>query len=193
MLTMKRIFALFLLPVLAGCLSPATPPDVSCWPLDYVGSATGSSSPKYGAARVSQLTVRAPYSEESIVVQRANGSVAKDPYNVFAALPSLLLKGVVYDALERSGLFALVVNTSSSVPVAVNVETMVVRLALDCRREGERRATASVLVRLLDDRTNEVLASAKGAGSEDAADGNYGAAFSRAVSAAVASALEQFR
>ena len=187
---MKKILSAFLLPVLAGCLT-STPPSVSYWPLEYKGTAKPASAAKYGVVRVSQVLVRTPYNSEGITVLRANGSLAFDPYNAFAALPSALLKGVLMECLQTSGLFKSVVNASSSVHASANVEMFVTRLALDCRTEGSRQAVAEVLVRVIgEDGTMKIT---KGAGKVDAADGNYGAAFSKAVTAALDTALDELR
>lgn len=189
-LHMKKILTAFLLPVLAGCLT-TTPPSVSYWPLEYTGTAKPAAAAKYGVARVSQVLVRTPYNSEGITVLRANGSLAFDPYNAFAALPSSLLKGVLVEGLEVSGLFGSVVNASSSVDSSVNVEMFVTRLALDCRAAGSRQAVAELLVRVIgEDGTMKI---AKGAGKADAADGSYGVAFSKAVTAALDAALDELR
>lgn len=187
---MKKILSAFLLPVLAGCLT-STPPSVSYWPLEYRSAAKSAAAAKYDVARVSQVLVRTPYNSEGITVLRANGSLAFDSYNAFAAQPSALLKGVLMECLQTSGLFKSVVNASSSVHSSVNVELFVTRLALDCRTEGSRRAVAEVLVRVIGESGDMKIA--KGAGEVDAADGNYGAAFSKAVTAALDAALGELR
>ena len=187
---MKKILPAFLLPLLAGCLT-STPPSVSYWPLEYKGAAKPAAAAQYDVARVSQVLVRTPYNSEGITVLRANGSLAFDSYNAFAAQPSALLKGVLMDCLQNSGLFKSVVNASSSVRSSANVEMFVTRLALDCRTEGARHAVAEVLVRVVDE--GGEMRVAKGAGKVDAADGNYGAAFSGAVTAALDAALDELR
>ena len=70
-------------------------------------------------------------------------------------------------------------------------EVLVSRMALDCRKEGTRKAVASVRVRLIVDAERAMYA--QGEGEADAQDGNYGAAFSSALSAALNSAFGQFR
>lgn len=194
---MKKQIALFLVPLLSGCLSSGVP-VASYWLVEYVEGRSPSASEskdevrttKCDVARVSQVMVRTPYNENGIAVLRADGSVAFDPYNEFAAQPSSLLKGAVFEAMSASGLFKTVVNPSSAAVSSASVEVMVTRLALDCRKEGERKAVVEVSVRLLDG--PEILV-AKGEGSADAADGNYGAAFSVAVSAALDSAFARLR
>ena len=187
---MRKTLAFLTLPLLAGCLS-STMPAVSHWPLDYVGGEKPAFKATYGIGRVTQVTVRTPYNAEGLAVLRADGTTELDPYNEFVAVPSALLKGVVFDALEASGRFTTVVNASSTVAASTSVEVLVTRLALDCRTEGERKATANVVVRLL--RNGEIRGIEKGAADEDAADGNDGRAFSKAVSTALSVALGQFK
>ena len=185
----RRALPLLLLPLIAGCLTSRVP-EVSCWNLEYSGEKRApDAGARFGMARVSQILVRAPYASTSLVVLRANGTVAFDPYNEFAAGVVPLLKGVVFDAVEASGRFKAVVEATSSASAASLVEVTVSRLALDCRTEGSRRAVAELLMRVVDGRA--IVASANGSGEADAADGNYGAAFSRAVSQALSEAASR--
>lgn len=183
----RKVLPLLLLPLIAGCLTSRVP-DVSCWNLEYSGErrAPGDADARFGLARVSQIAVRAPYSSKSLVVLRANGTVAFDPCNEFAAGVVPLLRGVVFDAMEASGRFKAVVEATSSAGVASLVEVTVSRLAIDCRTDGSRLAVAELLMRVVDGRA--IVASATGSGEADAADGNYGAAFSSAVSQALSEA-----
>ena len=187
---MKKTVVFALLPILAGCLS-ASSPKVTQWPLEYSGPVKTTRIPKYEVGRVSQILVRSPYNETGIAVLRADGSMAFDPYNEYAANPTALLRSVVFDAMDASGLFGFVVNPSSSVRSSALAEVLIGRLALDCRKEGERKAVASVLVRIIAD--GERALHAKGEAEADAKDGNYGAALSDALSKALSSALEQIR
>ena len=188
--TMKKIVVFALLPILAGCLS-ADSPKVTQWLLEYRGPVKTTRVPKYEVGRVSQILVRSPYNETGIAVFRADGSMAFDPYNEYAANPTALLKGLVFDAMDASGLFGTVVNPSSSVKSSALAEVLVSRLALDCRTEGERKAVASVRVRILADAEKPLYA--QGSGEADAKDGNYGAALSDALSMALNAAFGQFR
>ena len=187
---MKKLIALSLIPLLFGCLS-ASSPRVSQWLLEYKGPVRTTRLVKYEVGRVSQVTVRSPYNEVGIAVLRADGSMAFDPYNEYAANPTAMLKGFVFDAMDASGLFGAVVNPSSSVKSQAMSEIMVTRLALDCRKEGERKAVASVRVRLISDDGKALHA--QGEGTSDAKDGNYGVALSDALSVALNSAFGQFR
>ena len=188
---MKKLLALLLLPAMTGCLT-STAPSIALWPIDYIGAGkTVSAKPRYDVARLQQVVVRAPFSEQGLAVLRANGSMAFDPYNEYAAQPAQLMKGVALDALTDCGLFKQVVGAGSSARASVTVEVLVTRLALDCQTAESRRAIACLTVRLVDER--EILAIVKGEGAVDAADGNFGAAFSRAVTSAFVSALGQLK
>lgn len=183
---MKKLLSLALVPALAGCLT-SSPLPVAHWPVSYIGPSAAGRSEKYGIGRVSQVVIRAPYNAEGISVLRANGTVEHDAYNEFAALPSTLLKGALLDAMAASGKFKTVVNSSSGTSSSAMVEMMVTKLALDCRQEGERQAVVSIILRILQD--GAIVGLAKGEGLADAADGNYGAAFSKAFSDALSSAF----
>lgn len=187
---MNKLIALSLIPLLSGCLS-ASAPRVTQWLLEYKGPVRATRLTKYEVGRVSQVLVRSPYNEVGIAVLRADGSMAFDPYNEYAANPTAMLKGFVFDAMDASGLFGSVVNPSSSVKSQALAEVLVSRLALDCRKEGERKAMAAVRVRLIANDGKTLYA--QGEGTADAKDGNYGAAFSDALSTALNTAFAQFR
>lgn len=109
---------------------------------------------------VSSVEVIAPYDGVRFVVMRKDGSVAFDGMNVFAARPASLLRGAL--------------RSDPAGPVLY-----VRRLALDCTKEGERRAVAELLAVTRDG--NEFLAAA----SVDASDGNYSRAYGKAFADAV--------
>ena len=186
--TTKALAAALVAVALSGCLTSVSVPEIACWNIEYSGEKAGRGvEPRFGVVRVSQVAVRAPYAVKGLAVLRANGTVAFDPYNEYAAGPNALLKGVVEDALAASGLFKSVVGASSTAGASVTAEVMVTRLALDCRKEGVRNAVAELELRLLDGR--DIVSFAKGSGIADAAAGNYGAVFSVAVSDAIKTAL----
>ena len=187
---MKKLIALSLIPLLFGCLS-ASSPKVTQWLLEYKGPVRATRLTKYEVGRVSQVLVRSPYNEVGIAVLRADGSMAFDPYNEYAANPTAMLKGFVFDAMDASGLFGTVLNPSSSVRSQALAEVLVSRLALDCRKEGERKAVAAVRVRLIANDGKSLYAQSEG--TSDAKDGNYGAALSDALSIALNLAFGQFR
>ena len=184
---MKKLSALLLLPIVAGCLT-ASQPEISLWNLDYTAGASNKVEARYGVTRILQVAVRAPYESRSLGVLRKDGSMAFDGYNEFAALPSHLLKGVVYDALKSSGKFAAVISPSSSVRSAYSVEVVFERFVLDCRGE-KRQASVLLEMRLVNSADRTIAALVTGEGVADATDGDYSAAFSAAASRALEAAL----
>lgn len=179
---------------LAGCLSTSVPP-VSTWTVEFAPDAAGAASAKpaegapRGSVRVAQVSVRDPYDAREIAVMRPDGTIAFDHYNRFAARPSALAKGALQDALRAPGAFHAAVPAVSRLAAELDVEASVSRIALDCRREGERTARVEVSLMLLKGRS--LYAAADGAGAADAADGDYSRAFSLAFTRAVADALER--
>lgn len=187
---MKKLCALLLLPVLAGCLTTTVKPP-SYWPVSYAGPKAKAEVSKYGVARAMPVVIRSPYAASPIAVLRADGTVAFDPLNEFAAVPANLFRGVFMDAMAASGLFREVVGTSSIASAAVSVEVCVETVALDCRQEGQRTAVVEIDLKILDG--HAIVASVRGKGTADADDGNYGAAFSTAFGSAFVAAFAQLR
>ena len=187
---MCKYFAVLLLAsAVSGCFT-ARPPEVRDWAVEFLGRSKAAAKSKFGVVRVSQVSVRAPYDVRGLQVMRADGSLAQDPYNRFAAAPSQLLKGPVLDAFEVSGAFEGVVGQASSAAVSVVAEVSVSRFALDCRADGARTAVVALTVLVLD-RDRKIAALVRGDGKADAADGDYAKAFSEAFSAAMESAARQ--
>ena len=187
---MGKFFAMLLLVCgCAGCFT-SRPPEVRDWSVEFRKTAKSAAKSKFGVVRVSQVCVRAPYDAHSIQVMRADGSLAQDPYNRFAAAPSQLLKGPVVDALGASGVFDEVVGPASSAAVSVIAEVTVSRLALDCKKDGSRRADVALSVLVLN-HDRSIATHVLGDGAADAADGDYAKAFSEAFSAAIESASRQ--
>jgi len=188
---MKKILPLLLLPAMCGCLSTPSLPECSCWLIEYRGGQKTPASPKFGVTRLSQVIVNLPYGGTHVIVLKKDGTVAFDPYNTFAAQPTGLLKGPLVAAMKVSGLFSDVIEPGSSAVGTASVEFVVSRLALDCRQEESRQAVVELLVRVQVGK--EIVATATGEGVADATDGDFGTAFSRAVSQAVSSALSKLR
>ena len=184
---MKRCLFLCAVPLfLSGCLS-TTPPAGVDWPVVWNGTLPKASSSDYGVVRISSVDVRAPYAGRPFAVLRADGSVAFDPYNAYAAAPGRLIEGMAEDAFAASGRFAAVTGNGSSVAADVTAEISVVRLALDCRTTDVRKAVATVAVRLV--RNRRIVAFARGEGTADASEPDFSAAFSSALSMAFVDAL----
>ena len=139
--------------------------------------------------------VRAVVVRSAKGVRRADGSVARDSYNVFASPPSTLLRAAVRARLEADGRFGRIVPQSSSASADVQVEVLVRDLSLDCS-EAERRMTrAAVSIDVLraGRGARTVILSGDGAGTGDAAKGDYTAAFSQAFDAALVAALKALK
>ena len=187
MKTTGTIAASLLPALLAGCLT-SSQPERTDWNVECAASALkASEKPKFGVARLSLVELRSPYAVREIAVLRANGSVAFDPCNSYAAAPVQLLKGAARESLERSGLFRAVVGAGSTVDPDVDVEVEVSRLALDCRVENSRRAVAALTLRLV--RRHQLVVSATGAGSADASGPDFSAALSAALTSAFSEAM----
>lgn len=185
-----KIISLFAAAILlSGCLS-SSPRSVTLWNLEFQGGPAERRSPvPYGPTRLLQVSVASPADNRSILVERADGSVAFDPYNEYAAAPALLLRNLASEAMARSGLFASVVGSASSARADCSMEIIFTKFALDCRQEGRREAEAEVLLRLV--RKGEIERVVRGGGRVDAQSGNYGKAFSAAASQAMADALSK--
>ncbi|MBO7688542.1 MAG: membrane integrity-associated transporter subunit PqiC, partial [Kiritimatiellae bacterium] len=194
-MTGRIAFAAALL-LCAGCFTSSTPV-----PKTWVVSPTGVKPPAapspgaFSVTRQGTLTVTAPFDSTSFIVRRADGSVARDSYNVFASPPSTLLRAAVRARLEADGRFGRVVPQSSSASADVQVEVLVRDLSLDCSVAERRTARAAVSVDVL--RTSRgartVILSGDGAGTGDAAKGDYSAAFSQAFDAALVDALNALK
>ena len=180
----------------AGCFSSSVQPP-KAWavsPTDAKPPAVPASG-AFSVTRQGAVTVTAPFDSTSFVVRRADGSVARDPYNVFASPPSTLLRAAVRARLEADGRFGRVVPQSSSASADVQVEVLVRDLSLDCSNPDRRAARAAVSLDVLrmGRGARTVVLSGDGAGAADAANGDYSAAFSQAFDAALANALRALK
>ncbi len=183
-----------------GCLSSDVPDAVS-WTVDSrvdggaSVAAEGSKIPAFGTTRMGLVAVDAPYDNPPFVVRRADGSVAFDHFNLFAASPASLLQAPIRTRLAADGRFGSVVNRSSVANADSQVEVQVTDLSLDCRTEGRRVARAAVKMDVVKTgRGPRVVALVgEGAGEADAADGDYSKAFSTAFDAAVSGALKSLK
>lgn len=179
------------LPLLAGCLG-SRPNPPTCWLVSAEEAEVRAVAdiPPRDSARIGSLTVRPPYDGAKFAVLRPDGSVAFDPANAFAVKPELMLKGAACDVLASRGDFDFVRSQSAT---NVVFDITVTKLALDCRREGMRKASVGVAVvaRTQCGRGQSVSTRACAAeSSSDAAGGKYSAAFSKAFSTALVRAYE---
>ena len=188
-----RLLAAFVVMACAGCFSSA-PPPATAWTVDAAPVSSlpfAEPKPLFAATRLGGVSVLPPYDQSAFAVRRTDGSVAFDPANRFAAQPAALLKGPLMAGLSADGRFGRVVPQTSVVNSDAIVEVVVPELSLDCRDAGSRKARASVTVNVVKGGRSQrdIALSGSGAGEADASDGNYSAAFSAAVNAAVANAL----
>lgn len=197
---LHRMAVLVLSGGLVGCLS-SDAPDARSWTVESpaVGEDTApvveGGGSAFGTTRLGSVVVDAPYDKPPFVVRRADGSVAFDHYNVFAAAPASLLRVPVRNRLGMDSRFNCVVTQSSIASADTQVEAQVTDLSLDCRAEGRRLARAAVKLDVV--KTGHgprvVVFEGMGNGEADAQDGNYTRAFSAAIDAAVSGALRAMR
>ena len=185
----KLNFTFYILPfafaLAAGCLVSAPPQ-----PKNWVVTAPRKPAAELNVSKVSRLgslSVAAPYDKPALAVKRKDGSIAFDPYNVFATSPSSLLRAPLATLLESGGKFGRILPPSSMVRTGTTVEAVVNDLSLDCREEGRRIARVSLSLAVVENR--EVKDFLDGEGEADVADGDYSAAFSAAFEKAVSAAL----
>lgn len=183
----RGLISLFLLP-LAGCLAPAPKAPVN-WTVEWAPSAARVSPrpAKAPAAKLLSVDVRAPYNTTRLPVLRADGSIAFDGFNGFAAPPAALLRAAAQDVLSASGAFDRVLAPGSTAVAPLALELTVTRLALDCRAQGRRDASVALVLTVVGRRT--VLDAARGEAAVPVAGGDYSAAFSAAFSEALLSAV----
>jgi len=185
---MKKCLPLLMIPVLVGCLS-SKPLTVVRWNVTALPDQIVKQSAKYGAVRLAQVSVRAPYDTPEIALVREDGSVTFDAYNRFATTPSALLKGASFDILRASELFKEVLGMSSSARASLSAEIDVSQLALETV-EGALRATVSLQLMLIDQKDRTVTAFACGTAVADASSGRYTDAFAQAYTLALDKALK---
>lgn len=188
---------LFLL--LAGCAS--APPQSKSWTVRAKSPAAPARAPgdgvatAFAATRLGAVSVDAPYDRPAFAVLRADGSIAHDPSNAFAAAPSALLRAPVRARLVGDGRFGNVVGPSSVAAADAVVETTVTDLSLDCATPGRRAARVALSLDVVNAGRGprKVVLSGSGSAEADAASGDYGAAFSSALDAALSNALESMK
>jgi len=186
-------FAMFALAVLAGCLGTSRP-AVRAWTVEPPGSDVASrppvrldelTPPPFKATRLGGISVLPPYDGAAMRVKRADGTLAEDSYNVFAAPPAQLLRRPVMGALANEPRFGRVLPPVSSASSEAVAEVLVSELALDCR-DG-RKAVVRLGMNVVKGR--DVVLSAEASGSADAASGDYSEAFSKAFNDALRESL----
>ena len=187
------------IPLVSGCLSSA-PRVATNWTIETIqGAARAAVLPRREAStnavavvvRLASINVRAPYDTRHFAVLRADGSLAFDAYNEFAAQPAAILRSAAEEAVRDSGRFGHVIAHNSTANATHTLELTVTRLAIDCREKGTRRATITLSFLLSSARVilAEVVATASIPISDEKMD--FSAAFSEAFHEAAGKALEQ--
>lgn len=192
----RMICAVLPLVLLSGCFTTSSP-EVNTWSVDPQPPRSGPTrsmegpGPLFTATRLGSVVVNAPYDRTQFVVRRADGTVAYDHHNVFAAPPSSLLRASAQQGLSGDGRLGHVVNQASVVSSDAQVEVLVKDLSLDCRETGRRLASASVSVDVVKTGhgPRSVAYSGTGSATVDAQDGNYTRAFSQVFSEALDAAV----
>ena len=183
----------------AGCFTSSAPTPKS-WTVEPSAKQPQGQSPEGGnpafvTTRMGGISVCAPYDRTSFVVRRADGSVAFDAYNEFAASPSTLLRSPVMKQLSSDGRFGRVVSPSSVAGADAAVEVLVRDLSIDCRDSGKRTARAAVSVDVVKTGrgARTVALSGDGDSAADASSGDFSMAFSAAFNEALAAALRDLK
>lgn len=185
---MKTALRILVVSTFAGCMSAAPKPPV-CWTIEGSGGMPRAPAAADAEdAKLLQVSVRAPYDAREFAILRADGSVAFDSFNRFAAAPASLLKGAALDILESSGRFARVLPGTSSAKVPLFVEISVDELALDCRGPDGMAAVAKVTLATMRGRDIEYVSRGEGRSPAGAGE-DFSRAFSNAFAAAVDNAL----
>ena len=174
---------------LAGCLG-TRPPEPRRWLIELprAVSAAAEAHPVWDTARISRIAVAPPYDGLRLAVRRADGTLALDARNVFAATPRALLRLPTREIVRASGLAREVLLEGSSARADATLEIEVDILALDCTQAGTVRAQVALEATLLADR--RFVQAVRGSASVPA-DGNFTAAFSSAYAQALTGALKE--
>lgn len=184
---MKKLLLNVVLVSLCGCLAPA-PDAPKKWLIGEIkGECSKIAGVKRDSVKLVRADVRAPYDSTALAVLRADGSVAFDPANAFAASPARLVAGAALDVLESSGFALTVLDPKTNIPSNLHLELVVTRLALDCRDAGRRDALVEVMLRLAESRRSVAVSKAEASVPVDGSDytKSFSAAFSRAVGEAL--------
>jgi len=193
-MVIERLIPLFLAATLAGCFT-STAPVVQSWNIapQFPERPSGIES-TFAVTRIGTVSVLSPYDAQPLTVLRANGSVALDPSNRFAAAPAMLMRENLRAALLSDGRFGNVVGQASRAQADATVEVDVVELALDCSTVRSRYAVVKIDMRVIGGKgAHTILMSSSGEGTINAAAGNYTAAFSAAAEKAFSQALKNLQ
>jgi len=183
---------------LSGCFSSGPKHETKLWTIECAGSELLAGVPRTNEAtppqtvRIGSVSVVAPWDGDNIVVRRADGSLARDPYNKFATQPAALLKGPLMCLANQEGSFGRVMPSMTSASPDAILELTVTDLSLDCSGSG-RQASVSLSAALVSGSGRKVIADGSGSAKMDASAGDYSSAFSDAFSTAVKSAFSKMK
>ena len=184
---MRTLSILALLFLMGGCLSTSSVKAPSNWTLmPNPAELVPAAKPAFDEARLAVVFVRSPFDGKALTVLRPDGSIAFDPYNQFASVPSALIKGTALDVLRQTGLFVGVQPSITTADVKTTLELVVDDISLDCRTEGSRQASVKLTLVMI--RNRKVVSACRGEAVVDAAEGNYSAAFGTAFTKALSEA-----
>lgn len=183
-------FALSGCAIFAGCLSPA-PKAPTQWIIEPIEVRIDKESviQPSNVKRLDRLIVLSPFDKTAIAVRRADGSIAFDELNAFAAPPSSLMKNAALCQLKNSDSNTIALPRESKAQETSEWEIIVHKLYLDCQKPGERIAKVELTaISIAPNRAITYCATA--IGECNAFDGNYSKAFSEAFAKALRQALK---
>ena len=186
------------LAAMSGCLSSKPKHETKLWTIECPGSAQLAGAPHANEAtppqtiRLGSVSVTAPWDCDNIVVRRADGSLARDPYNKFASQPAALLKGPLLCLASQDGSFGRVLSSMTAASPDAILELTVTDLSLDCSGSG-RQASVALSTALVSGSGRKVIADGAGDAKADASAGDYSAAFSEAFSSALKMAFSKMK
>ena len=197
---MRFLFQIVLVGCLCGgCFSSRPKRESRYWTVECPASEALSGSALQAkeatppqTVRLGAVSVLAPWDGSNIMVRRVDGSVARDPYNLFAAQPAALLKAPLLALAGREGAFGRVLSSATAASPDSILEVTVSDFSLDCTSDV-RRASVALTATLVAASGRKVIAEGAGEAKADATSGDYSAAFSEAFAAAVKSAFAKMR
>ena len=194
-----RCVALFAaLIALQGCFSSGSGREAKLWTVECPVPSPVAAAPKAGegtprqTVRLGQVSVASPWDGDCIMVRRPDGSLARDPYNKFAAAPTVLLKGPVMALAAGEGSFGRIMPPVTSASPDAILEVNVSDLSLDCTG-ARREASVALSAALVSGSGRKVIAEGEGSAKADATSGDYSASFSEAFSAAAKAAFSKMK
>ncbi|MBR1871044.1 MAG: hypothetical protein IJ802_04390 [Kiritimatiellae bacterium] len=191
---MKNMIWLLAVAGLCGCIGGSGKPPQKLWTIQIADKQEHAVAAQR-TARVGAVSVAAPFDNVPITVLRADGTVARDPVNQFAASPAALLKAALADAVAEDGRFGNVLPVASNAAADISIEAVFTQVALDCTVASSRFAVVKVDIAAVDTAkpSRKLIATACGESRVDASSGNFSLAFSSAAAKAIRQALAKLQ